>query len=50
MRRFKAEMLCAVRSMTGTFHQRPELNDYVDDEMAGLVWIRFHGWIKRPDL
>jgi hypothetical protein len=27
-----------------------ELIDHVDDEKAGLGWIRFHGWIKRPDL
>ena len=27
-----------------------ELIDHVDDEKAGLGWIRFHGWIKRPGL
>jgi len=44
-------MLCAPVRRQETFHQHPELIDHVDDEIAGLGWIRFfHRWIKRPDL
>jgi hypothetical protein len=34
-------MLCAPVRRQETFHQHPELIDHVDDEIAGLGWIRF---------